>query len=410
MELLPIIYLMYMFISIYLLTLYFMLYFNNKKTIFDYPKLKKKYSVSFVIPAWNEGGTIAETIENIFALDYDNISQVIVVNDGSTDNTKEVVMNLQKKYPKIKLINNKKNTGNAAGAKSIGAKYATGELIVFTDADSYPAKDSLKKMVGFFDEEKVGAVTCVNMPRNPTKFFEKIQAIEYSLITFTRKLMGYMDAIYVVPGPLGLYRRSAFEKVNGFDTENMTEDIEIIWNMTHAGYERKMCLSTYVLTTVPTKLKEWYIQRKRWNIGGVQCLLKYRGGFFKKGMLGLFILPFFTVQYLLGLFGMGVLLYLVITKFLKTYLFTAYSIPVGTALLTMNDLHITASFLNYLGIILFVVSVAFTLIALSIMRTPSSYKHNPFNLLFFSIIYLAAYPFILVTSIYSLMRKNYKWR
>jgi len=410
MELLPIIYLGYMFLSIYLLSLYFILYLNNKKTLFEYPKPTKNYSVSFVVPAWNEGKTIAETLENIFAIDYDHIKQVIVVNDCSVDNTKEVVMKLQKKYPQIKLINNKKNTGNAGGAKSIGARYATGDLLVFTDADSYPAKNSLKRMVGFFDNEKVGAVTCVNVPNNPKTFFEKLQSIEYALITFTRKLMGYLDAIYVVPGPLAVYRRSIFEKIGGFDTKNMTEDIEIIWNMTQAGYERKMCLSTYVLTTVPTKFKPWYVQRKRWNIGGFQCVLKYRKSFLQKGMLGCLILPFFLVQYFIGLLGLGVFIYLAATKFFRTYIFTKYALPTGTALLTMNDIYVTPSFLNYFGLVLFAVAFVFTLLALSMMKTPSSKKHNVFNLFFFSVIYLAAYPFILLVSLYSMITKKYKWR
>ena len=122
--------------------------------------MKKKYSISVVIPAYNEGGTIKDTIEHVFAVDYDKIIQVIVVNDCSTDNTKEVVESLQKKYPELILINNEKNLGNAGKSKNEGLKYATGELVAFVDADSYPAKDSFKKMIGFFDDEKVGAVTC----------------------------------------------------------------------------------------------------------------------------------------------------------------------------------------------------------------------------------------------------------
>ncbi|MEK6913553.1 MAG: glycosyltransferase family 2 protein, partial [Nanoarchaeota archaeon] len=150
MKFLPVVYLTYMFISMYLLFFSLILYFNNKKHLFEYPLVTKKYSVSFVIPAYNEGQTIKDTINHIFAIDYPNIKEVIVVNDCSTDNTKKVVEDLQKKYPNLILINNPKNLGNAGRTKNVGLRYAKGELIAFVDADSYPAKDSLQKMIGFF--------------------------------------------------------------------------------------------------------------------------------------------------------------------------------------------------------------------------------------------------------------------
>jgi len=192
MEVLSSIYLAYMFVSIYFLLLFIFLYLHNKKNLFAYPELKKNYSVSFVIPAYNEGETIGDTIEHVFNIDYKNIKEVIVVNDCSTDNTKEVVENLQKKYPKLILVNNPKNLGNAGRSKNAGIKFATGDIIAFVDADSYPAKDSLKKMLGYFNDEKVGAITCPILVRDANKFFEKIQDIEYRVIAFTRKLLGIL--------------------------------------------------------------------------------------------------------------------------------------------------------------------------------------------------------------------------
>jgi hypothetical protein len=127
-------------------------------------------------------------------------------------------------------------------------------------------------------------------------------------------------------------------------------------------------------------------------------------------MLGSFILPFFILQLFLGLLGLGVFVYLVTTRFLKNYIFAKYSIQIGTALLTMNDVHVTASFLNYLGIILFVAGFGFTLVVLSIMKTSLLKRHSIFNLLFFLIVYLSVYPFILIGSIYNFIKKDYKWR
>lgn len=396
-----------MFVAIYFLSLYIMLYFNNRKDLFSYPETKKKYSISVLVPAFNEEKTIENTIRAIFNIDYP-IKELIVLNDGSKDNTEKIVERLAKEFSKLKVVN-KENSGKADSINQ-GIKLAKGELVVIVDADSYPAKDSFGKLVGYFDEEKTGAATCVFIPRNTNKFFERLQDIEYRVIAFTRKLLGYVGAIYVTPGPLAMYRKTALEKIGGFDKHSMTEDIEIAWNLTKHGYERKMCLSTYATTTVPNKLMAWYKQRRRWNIGGLQCTAKYRKYFFKHGMLGFFILPFFVSQLFLGLVGLSVGFYVTFRRLLSNFLFARYSINVGTPLLTMNDLYITPSFLNYLGIILFIVGFVFMIFALGIIKMESVKKRNIFDFLFFSLVYLSIYPFIMISAIYNFIKKNYNWR
>jgi len=399
-----------MFFSIYFLSFFFIIYFVNRKHLFDYPEVKKKYSVSFVIPAYNEGKTIQDTIEHVFAIDYKNIAQVIVVNDCSTDNTKEIVESLQKKYPKLILVNNPKNLGNAGKSKNAGLKYATGELIAFVDADSYPAKDSLKKMIGFFEDEKVGAVTCPILVRGDNTLLERLQGIEYKIIAFSRKLLGYADLIYVTPGPLAIYRREAIMGVNGFDGKNMTEDIEITWNLTAHGWKREMSLATEVSTTAPDKFIDWYKQRRRWSVGGNQCVAKYKKEFFKNGTLGMVILPFFVIQFFLGVLGLGVFFYVTTKNIISNYLLAKYSIPAGVSILTVDSLFITPSFLNYLGLFLFVVSLIFSLISLSIMKKISPKKTNLFTLLLFSIVYMSVYPFITLSAVYNYFKRNNQWR
>ncbi|MDD5012286.1 MAG: glycosyltransferase family 2 protein [Candidatus Nanoarchaeia archaeon] len=407
MEILSIIYLFYMFVSIYFLAFFLILYFNNKKTLFDFPATQKKYSISVLVPAYNEQATLRETIEAIFDIDYP-IKEVIILNDGSTDRTREISEELLKKFPKLKLVN-KENSGKGDSLNQ-GIKMAKGELVVVVDADSYPAKDSFGKLVGYFDDEKVGGVTCFFAPRNKNTFLEKMQVIEYNVIALVRKLLGYVDGVYVTPGPLAMYRKTALEKINGFDSKNMTEDIEIAWNLTNAGYERKMCLATNATTTVPNKWKAWYIQRRRWDIGGIQCIAKYKKEFLKKGMLGMFIIPFFVFTLFIGVLGLGVFAYLFVTKIISNYLLVTYSIPVGVPILTMEDIFITPSFLNYLGIILFFVGLAFTIMVLYTMKESILKKQNIFNIIIYSLVYLSVYPFIIISAIYNYFKRNTKWR
>lgn len=410
MAFLPYVYLGYMFISLYFLSLFLLLFFKNKKTLFDYPKPDKGYTVSFIIPSYNEAKTIAETIKSIFNLDYKKIIEVIVVNDGSTDNTKEVVQRLLKKYPKLKLINNKKNLGNAARSQNVGLKYAKGDIIAVVDGDSYPAEQAISKMIGFFNDKKVGAVTCPSRAKNRSKFIEKLQAIEYNVIAFTRKLLDYVDAIYVTPGTLALYRKKALDDIGGFDENNMTQDIEATWHLTFKGWHRRMCLDTYVQTTVPSKFRAWFVQRKRWNIGGLQCINKYKKHLFSKGMLGLFIIPFFVFSTFLGLVGLSIFFYLVIVRILKQYLLLKFSFLANTATVTLEQFYFTPSVLNYLGVVLFIFGTLFVVFILIILKDEAIKKKSFFNLLFYMLVYLSVYPFIMVTAIIDLMRGKARWR
>ena len=182
------------------------------------------------------------------------------------------------------------------------------------------------------------------------------------------------------------------------------------WRLTSAGYERKMCLATNATTTVPDKWKDWYKQRRRWNVGGLQCIAKYKKSFLKKGMLGMFILPFFILQLFLGTLGLGILFYLMITRFISNYLLVAYSVPVGVPVLTMENVFVTPSFLNYLGAILFFVGLLFTFLVLSIMKGTVLEKQNIFNVLFYSVVYLTAYPFIMISAVYNYFKREKKWR
>ncbi len=409
MAVLPYIYLGYMFISLYFLSFFLLLFFRNRKTFWKYPKAKKNYSVSFIIPAYNEEKTIVKTIKHIFASDYKNIVEVIVVNDGSTDKTREKVEKLLKKYPRLKLINNKKNLGNAAKSQNVGLKHAKGEIIGIVDADSYIAKDAVRKMMGFFNDPKVGAVTCPSRPINKKKFMERLQAIEYSVISFTRKLLDYVDCIYVTPGTLTLYRKKALKDIGGFDENNMTQDIEATWALTLKGWGRRMCLPTYVETTVPNKFRKWFAQRKRWNIGGLQCINKYKKYFLKKGILGFFIIPLFAISTFLGLVGLSIFVYLTLSRIINQYLLIKFSLVANTAIVTLGEFYFTPSVLNYLGIVLFIFGTLFTLLILLTLREMPQ-KQKFFNILFFMLIYLSSYPFIMIASIYDLIFGKAKWR
>jgi len=403
---LTILYLIYMFIAIYMMSLFIIIYIKNRKTLFSYPKPDKKYTLSVLIPAYNEEATIENTVKSIFQSTYP-IKEVIVINDGSKDNTKKIMKKLMKKYPRLKLID-KPNSGKA-NSLNLALNQTSSELVAIIDADSYPDKNAISKMVGFFNDSKVAAVTNSILVKNQNKFLEKLQAFEYAVIAWTRKLLDYIDSVYVTNGPLSIYRLSALKKIKGFDPHNLTEDIEVTWHLLSKGYKSKMCLAARTYTVVPSTFNKWKQQRIRWNIGGMQTINKYKSLFFRKNMLGYFIIPFFVFSLILGLFGLAIFIYLFIKRIIISYLSTSYSIYAQTAILSLQEINLTPSTLVYFGITLFFLGLFFTIFALRIMKTKILKKGNIFNLMFYTLVYLTSFPIILIMSIYRLITGKLIW-
>jgi poly-beta-1,6-N-acetyl-D-glucosamine synthase len=409
MEPITVIYLAYSFIAFYFLFLFTLTYIQNKKEIFSYPKANKNYSLSLVVPCYNEGNTIEETIKSILNSGYKNLKKIIVVDDCSKDNSYEIIKKLAKKYSKVMAVQTPKNTGCAAGSKNYGAKFVDTELIGFSDGDSFIEKGSIDKMVGFFNDIKVASVTASVLVHNRNNFIEKLQAIEYKIIKFSRKLLEFFDSIYVTPGPLGIFRKNAFDKIGGFDEKNLTEDIEITWHFQAEGYKVKMAVPARSYTIAPSKIKHWISQRNRWNIGGLQTIIKYGNTWFRKGMLGSFILPFFVLSWVLGLFGLTVLVYRLVRTLVLRYLSTTYSVQAQTAVFQFSDINLTPHVLLFFGITLFVLGLWFTIVALVNMREPRRKRENFFTVGFYMIFYLLMYPIILIISAYKFIRGNKKW-
>jgi len=409
-ETIVIIYLIYIFIALYFLFLFTLNFLQNRKEIFSIPKTDRDYSLSIVIPCYNEEDSIEGTIEAVLNLDYKGLKKIFVVDDCSTDNSYDIIKKLEGKYPQVVALKTPKNTGNAGGAKNYGMKFVDTELIGFTDADSYPDSNAVSSMVGFFDDKKVGAVTTRILVRNKNNFLGKMQAIEYKVIAFTRKLLEFLDSIYVTPGPLVLYRKSALSKIEGFDSKNMTEDIEATWHLIHDGYKVRMSFISKVTTVAPDTLKKWFTQRIRWNIGGYQTILKYKHCFFRKGILGLFILPLFSISLVLGVFGLSLFIYKISIRILSSYLSTKYSMAAQTAVFVFEDISFNPSVLNFLGIILFILGLAFVFFALRLVNKHIKEKESFFSVIFYLLVYIVLRPIVLIVSLYKFLRGKYSWR
>ncbi len=268
---------------------------ENKGTIRT--KNPEKYpEVTIIVPAFNEESNIEITLNSLINLDYPKDKlKIIVVDDGSTDNTYKIAKNFENENCRVY----RKKNGGKASALNYALKRCTSEFVGALDADSYVKRDALRKIISYFElSPKIMAVTPSLKVHKPTNFLQKIQRIEYLIGVFLRKMFAFLGSIHVTPGPFTIYRKSFFEKYGYYDENNLTEDIEVALRIQKHNYYIENSVNAEVFTISPNKFGTLYKQRLRWYIGFFENTWKYRELFSRKyGNLGLFILPasFFSV-------------------------------------------------------------------------------------------------------------------
>lgn len=277
-----------LFISIFYLLTFFELKTNNK-TLFKGLGLKKFPPITIIIPAYNEEKAIASTIKATISLKYGGRLSVFVIDDGSTDNTADIVRGIAKRDKRVRLFS--KGNGGKSDAVNFGIKRAKTELIAVLDADTKPKKDALEKAVRYFADEKIMAVTCRTIPSNKNSFFTRMQHVEYVLLSFFRSLLTQMNSLQIVPA-FSVFRTSFFKKHGGFDVGNLTEDLEMGLRIKNYGYDIAYITDSYAKTKVPERFRDLTRQRIRWGYGLFYNFYKYRHVFSPRfGDLGMFFMP-----------------------------------------------------------------------------------------------------------------------
>lgn len=249
--------------------------------------------VALIIPCWNEEHTVAGTVRSVLALDYPKDKlKIILVNDGSTDGTKEA-MEAFRGDPQVVIIhkeNGGKHTAVNAGIEAAG----DAEFIGCLDADSFVAPDALREVISCFEDPKVAAATAAMSVHEPKSWLERMQHAEYVLGIALRHILSAVNGIHVTPGPFSLYRKSVLDELGGFRFGHQTEDMEMALRIQRAGYEIDNAPRARVYTKTPRTVPKLIKQRTRWTSGFLRNVAyDYRDlvGNPKYGSLGLLVLP-----------------------------------------------------------------------------------------------------------------------
>jgi peptidoglycan-N-acetylglucosamine deacetylase len=251
-----------------------------------------KPSVAILIPAYNEEKVIERTIRAVLASDYRNF-RVIVIDDGSSDNTLEVARHT---FPAEQasgnvLIITQPNSGKAE-ALNFGLHYVTDEIFVGIDADTIIAPDAIRRLVPHFMNRKVGAVAGNAKVGNRINLWTRWQALEYiTSQNFERRALNTLGAVSVVPGAIGAWRTAAVRTEGGYHTDTVAEDADLTMALLRRGYRVEYEDLALAYTEAPVNANGLMRQRFRWSFGILQAVWKHRAVFARKGALGWVALP-----------------------------------------------------------------------------------------------------------------------
>ncbi len=253
--------------------------------------------VSIFVPAHNEEDSIESTIVYLATqLNYpDHCYEILVINDGSTDATGDILSQLQVRFPsKLRVLTVVDNRGKAHGY-NIALGYARGEFILSNDADTKPETDALWKYMSYFKREggqNVGAVTGNMLVSNRTTLTALVQMNELNSIVgmIKRSQMAY-GGLFAFSGANTMYRKAAVFDVGGFQAEQPTEDIAIAWDMQTNGWQALFAPHIRFFLDMPETLRAMFKQRRRWASGDIYVLLTKTGSLLKHPIKNLATMP-----------------------------------------------------------------------------------------------------------------------
>ena len=248
--------------------------------------------VSVIVPAYNEAKVITRTIGSLLAQRYDGPLQVVVVDDGSPDDTAAAA---RAEYgDDLRVTIHRKSNGGKATALNFGIARATADYVVCMDADTVFAPDTIAKLMVHFGDERVGAVAGNAKVGNRVNLVTRWQALEYvTSQNVDRRAFDLLNCITVVPGAVGAWRRRALLAAGGFTHDTLAEDQDATISLRRNGWRIAYADDAQAWTEAPDTLKSLARQRFRWSFGTLQCAWKHRDTVLRSrfGTLGMVAMP-----------------------------------------------------------------------------------------------------------------------
>ncbi len=247
-------------------------------------------SVTVIVPAYNEARVIGGAVASLLASDLPDL-RVYVVDDGSSDDTAGVVRALYPDHPRL-TVERIANSGKS-GALNHALHRVDSEVVVVLDADTHINPEAARRLARHFVDPRVAAVAGNAKVGNRVNLLTRWQALEYiTAQNLERRAMSQLNAISVVPGAIGAWRRTALLALGGFTHDTLAEDADLTMRALRAGHRVTYELGAVARTEAPETVRAFLKQRDRWMFGTLQATWKQRGALRSSARgLGLFTLP-----------------------------------------------------------------------------------------------------------------------
>ena len=263
--------------------------------------------ITILIAAYNEAADIATTLKSIFLEDYPNTVHVIVINDGSKDETVNIVRSFMSEHQNLSLIDLNQN-GGKANALNHGLEQCSTDIVITIDADSYLWKDALRNLVGRYlsDPANTKAVAGEILIRNSREnWITKAQEWDYFLgIASVKRIQSLFQGTLVAQGAFSLYDRKTLVELDGWPNK-VGEDIVLTWKILMAGYRVGHAENACAFTNCPNTFMKFVNQRRRWSRGLIESFKENWPILFKKRQSTMYIwwntlFPLIDVAYTVG--------------------------------------------------------------------------------------------------------------
>ena len=248
--------------------------------------------VSIIVPAYNEERVIAATLRSLLRQVYDGDIEIIVVDDGSPDDTYGVVTREFGDDDRVTIF--RKPNGGKAAALNYGIARSRGEIIVCLDADTQFTPTTVARLIAPLSDPRVGAVAGNAKVGNRHNLVTRWQALEYvTSQNLERRAFAVLNAITIVPGAVGAWRKSYVQAVGGFSDDTLAEDQDLTWALGEEGMRVRYADDAIAYTEAPDTLGSLIRQRFRWSFGTLQSVWKHKRIAFrpKYGALGMIAMP-----------------------------------------------------------------------------------------------------------------------
>jgi cellulose synthase/poly-beta-1,6-N-acetylglucosamine synthase-like glycosyltransferase len=234
--------------------------------------------VAVVVPAYNEGVGIERAVRSLAASDYPEF-EVVVVDDGSTDGTAEVVERLA--LERVRLV--RKPNGGKPSALNTGIGASSAPVIVMVDGDTVFEPEALRRLVQPLGDPTVGAVSGNTKVGNRRGLLGRWQHIEYVTgFNLDRRMYEVLQCTPTVPGAIGAFRRDALAEVGGVSGETLAEDTDLTLAIGRTGRRVVYAEDARAWTEAPSSFGDLWRQRYRWSYGTMQAVWKHKGALFTR--------------------------------------------------------------------------------------------------------------------------------